>query len=221
MNRELAEAILASARRVGANPVDYATVISYETGGRFDPNIWGGAGGRHLGLIQAGPEERKRYGIAEGQTVPEQLAGVERYLVDRGYKPGMGLLDLYSTINAGRPGRYGASDAANGGMPGTVADKVANQMGGHRANALRLFGGEPSAAAAVAKNSAMGSVPSSMALPMGGNSATSADAVMQALRIIAQRGQQDEAADDLPLIEFDFKQPPGIARVRRNIRRQV
>jgi hypothetical protein len=52
----------------------------------------------------------------------------------------MGLPDIYSTINAGSPGRYNASDANNGGAPGTVMDKVTQQMGPHRANAMRLLG---------------------------------------------------------------------------------
>ncbi len=50
------------------------------------------------------------------------------------------MLDIYSAINAGGVGRYGASDAHNGGAPGTVADKVNNQMAGHRQKALALIG---------------------------------------------------------------------------------
>ena len=41
-----AAALIASAQRLGANPLDLATVISYETGGTFDPSIRGGAGRR-------------------------------------------------------------------------------------------------------------------------------------------------------------------------------
>jgi hypothetical protein len=52
----------------------------------------------------------------------------------------MGLLDIYSAINAGGVGRYNASDANNGGAPGTVRDKVDQQMEGHRRNALALLG---------------------------------------------------------------------------------
>jgi hypothetical protein len=57
----------------------------------------------------------------------------------------MGLLDIYSAINAGGVGRYGASDANNGGAPGTVRDKVEQQMTGHRQNALALLGNDFSA----------------------------------------------------------------------------
>jgi len=52
------------------------------------------------------------------------------------------MLDIYSAINAGSVGRYNASDANNGGAPGTVKDKVEKQMGGHRQKALALLGGE-------------------------------------------------------------------------------
>ena len=49
------------------------------------------------------------------------------------------MLDAYSIINAGAPGRYNASDANNGGAPGTVRDKVEKQMGAHRAKARALL----------------------------------------------------------------------------------
>lgn len=141
MSPELARAIIASAKRLGVDPVDIGTAISYETGGRFDPNLWGGKGGNYLGLIQFGPEERAKYGVKEGQSATEQMGAVENFLRDRGVKPGMGMMDIYSTINAGSPGRYNASDAANGGMPGTVADKVNNQMADHRANVVGALQG--------------------------------------------------------------------------------
>lgn len=134
-------ALIASASRLGADPLDLATVISYETGGTFSPSIFGGAGKRHMGLIQFGPAERQQYGASADQSFEDQLPAVERYLTDRGFKPGMGRLDLYSTINAGQPGRYGASDAGNGGAPGSVADKVRDQMGPHEAKASAFLGG--------------------------------------------------------------------------------
>ncbi|WP_298967767.1 hypothetical protein [uncultured Methylobacterium sp.] len=136
------DALIAAAQRIGADPLDLATVISYETGGTMSPGIRGGAGNRHIGLIQFGIPEQQRYGASQGQSFGEQLGAVESYLTDRGFKPGMGLLDLYSTINAGRPGRYGASDAGNGGAPGTVADKVNFQMGRHRDKAAAFLGGD-------------------------------------------------------------------------------
>jgi hypothetical protein len=93
-----------------------------------------------LSRPEFGPEERKKYGVHEGQSVGDQVVAAENFLRDRGVKPGMGLPDIYSTINAGSPGLYNASDAGNGGAPGTVMDKVTNQMAGHRLNASRLLG---------------------------------------------------------------------------------
>ena len=142
MNAADRDALIASAGRLGTSPVDLGTVISYETGGTFSPSIRGGAGNRHIGLIQFGGPEQRQYGASQDQSFGEQLGAVERYLTDRGFKPGMGLLDLYSTINAGRPGRYNASDAGNGGAPGTVADKVNGQMASHRAKASAFLGGD-------------------------------------------------------------------------------
>lgn len=144
MAGELAEALRQSASRLGVDPVDLGTVISYETAGSFDPwkagptTKWG----QHRGLIQWGEPQRKKYGVYEGMPVGQQLQAAERYLADAGFKPGMGILDLYSAINAGRVGRYDASDAAAGGAPGTVRDKVEKQMGPHRAKAEALLGGK-------------------------------------------------------------------------------
>ena len=136
---ELAQAITNASRNLGIDPSDLATAISYETGGTFNHNLWGGKDGNYFGLIQFGPNERARYGVKEGQSVSDQMGAVERYLRDRGLKPGMGLLDVYSTINAGRPGLYDRSDAGHGGAPGTVADKVNTQMGGHVTKAATLL----------------------------------------------------------------------------------
>jgi len=144
MADDLAAAILASAKRLGVDPVDLGTVVSYETAGTFDPwkagptTQWG----QHRGLIQWGEPQRQKYGVSQGMPVAAQMEAAERYLTDAGVKPGMGLLDLYSAVNAGGVGRYNRSDANNGGAPGTVRDKVQNQMAGHRAKAAALLGGK-------------------------------------------------------------------------------
>lgn len=144
MSARLAEAIKNEALRIGANPADLATAMSYETGGTFD--LWKKGPttkwGQHIGLIQMGEPQRQKYGYYEGMSEEAAVKSAADYLVDNGFKPGMGLLDLYSTINAGAPGRYDASDAAAGGAPGTVRDKVESQMAQHRARAAALLGGE-------------------------------------------------------------------------------
>lgn len=146
-----AGALVASARRLGVDPMDLATVISYETSGRFSASIRGGKNDKHIGLIQFGEEEQKKFGAHQGQTFTEQLGAVERYLKARGLKPGMGLMDLYSTINAGRPGLYHRSD----GPGATVRSHVAAMRDpeGHRRNAEKFLRGalnvSPAAAAPV------------------------------------------------------------------------
>ncbi|MEG9528479.1 MAG: hypothetical protein MIL41_22375, partial [Hyphomicrobiales bacterium] len=88
-----------------------------------------------------GPSEQKQFGVTGRESFQEQLLKAEQFLSARGYTPGMGVMNAYSTINAGSPGRFNASDANNGGMPGTVADKVNNQFAPHYAWANKFLGG--------------------------------------------------------------------------------
>lgn len=139
----LSSAIQQTAEQLGINPVDLATVMSYETGGTFDPwkkgptTKWG----THRGLIQWGEPQRAKYGVTQDMPIEQQVAAAGRYLKDAGVKPGMGLLDIYSAINAGAPGLYDRSDYKQGGAPGSVADKVKYQMEQHKAKAAALLGG--------------------------------------------------------------------------------
>ena len=148
--KDLATLIAESASALGADPVDLATVISYETGGTFDPMQPGPTTrwGQHRGLIQFGEPQADQYGanfVTPEAALTSQLGAdgaVVKYLQSNGYRQGMGILDLYSIINTGSPNNYSYTDAAAGGAPGTVRDKVENQMGGHRENALALLGNE-------------------------------------------------------------------------------
>lgn len=142
---EIASGIVETANALGIDPVDLGTAISYETAGTFNPTKAGPTTqwGQHKGLIQFGEPQAKQYGVDWNDPVGSQLGAngaVANYLRSTGVKPGMGMMDVYSAINAGRVGRYGASDANNGGAPGTVADKVNQQMAGHRAKAMALLG---------------------------------------------------------------------------------
>ena len=144
---DLRTGILQTAAALGINPLDLATAISYETGGTFDPTQAGPTTqwGQHRGLIQFGEPQAKQYGVDWANPVASQLGpkgAVANYLRDTGVQPGMGLLDIYSAINAGGVGRYDASDANNGGAPGTVRDKVEKQMAAHRQKAAALLRGE-------------------------------------------------------------------------------
>lgn len=137
---DLRQGIIETANALGMPPAQLATIISYESG--FNPDVWGGKGGNYYGLIQFGPHERQQYGVRVGdptsQLGPE--GAIVRYFRDRGWKPGMSMLDAYSTVNAGSPGHYNASDAGNGGQPGSVYDKVTNQFGPHERRAAAFLG---------------------------------------------------------------------------------
>lgn len=111
------------AKAAGYNADDLMKVINYESSGRHD--AWGGKGGKYFGLIQFGPNEREQFGVdTKNPTAQNQIDATMKYLSARGFKPGMGLMDLYSTINAGSPGHYSASDGN-----GTVASHVARMNG--------------------------------------------------------------------------------------------
>lgn len=145
MAQDIRNGIIDTAKALGINPIDLATAISYETAGTFDPTKKGPRTqwGRHQGLIQFGEPQAKKYGVNWDDPVGSQLGpqgAVANYLRDTGVKPGLGMMDIYSAINAGGVGRYGASDANNGGAPGNVADKVNNQMGPHRDKATAFLG---------------------------------------------------------------------------------
>lgn len=144
MTPEFRARLTETAEALGVSPVDLATVISYETGGTFDPaqpgprTKWG----QHKGLIQFGEPQAQQYGVDWSRPLESQLGkdgAVVRYLTDRGFQRGGSLLDMYSTINAGAPGLYNRSDAAAGGMPGTVRDKVETQFAPHRERAMALL----------------------------------------------------------------------------------
>lgn len=148
MTPEIRQGIFSTARSLGMDPNVLATIISYETAGTFNPTKRGPTTqwGQHQGLIQFGEPQAKEYGVNWADPVNSQLGpngAVANYYRKNGWKPGMGELDAYSIVNAGAPGRYGASDANNGGAPGTVADKVNDQFGAHRQKAAALLGTQP------------------------------------------------------------------------------
>jgi hypothetical protein len=114
------------ADELGLQPEEVATVFAYETGGTFSSKIMGGAGGKYMGLIQFGPEERAKYGITENSTPEEWSGAILGFMKDRGFRKGMSGLDFYSTILAGRPGKYDASDGY-----GTVREHYTKMQGDH------------------------------------------------------------------------------------------
>jgi murein DD-endopeptidase MepM/ murein hydrolase activator NlpD len=131
------QALIAMAQRNGWNPADLAAIISYETGGTLNPSEPGrGAAAGRIGLIQAGPNERASYGLGTGDWNKEML-GIEKYLKARGAKPGMGLADLYATVNGGNPGA-GWNPDGNGAVPRSASTLKALER--HRLQALNRLG---------------------------------------------------------------------------------
>lgn len=129
-----AQYLIRRAKEEGIDPLDLATVMHYESGN--NPSKWGGKDGKYGGLIQFGPEERKTYGIDPASTpYNDQVDASLKFLKDRGFNPRKhGLLDMYSTVNSGSPGNYGASDGN-----GTVASHVQNMMGDARGAASKFL----------------------------------------------------------------------------------
>ncbi len=128
---------------LGVDPIDLATIISFETGGTFDPGVIGGQGNNYQGLIQFGIPERQTYGVTPGMTFEEQLLGpVIKYFKDRFAKAGMStqgatLEDLYTTVLAGNPGAN--RDAADS-FGTTARSGAARMFKEHRPAVIKRFG---------------------------------------------------------------------------------
>lgn len=107
------QAVFETAKRLGVDPYQFGAVIHQESG--FRPNVFGGAGNNYYGLIQFGGPERARYldkSKIGKYTIAEQLPAAERFLLDRGYKPGkMGIDRLYATILGGNPNALTQKDS--------------------------------------------------------------------------------------------------------------
>lgn len=96
------QAFLDTSRRLGLDPYEFGALVHKESS--FNPNIIGGAGNKYKGLIQFSPESRSEVGLPNRQmTISEQLPYVEKYLQNRGYKPGMGIDKAYATVLGGNP----------------------------------------------------------------------------------------------------------------------
>ena len=162
MASRLAVAINNEATKNGWSAQDMATVLHYESGFREWAKGPTTKWGVHRGLFQAGDDVQRKYNLYEGMPVEDQVTAFSSYLTDRGMKPGMGLLDMYSAVNAGRVGLYDRSDTVAGGRPGDVRWKVDNDMEKSKAKAAELLGGtytppvhDPSAERSIERNAAI------------------------------------------------------------------
>jgi|TARA_B100000035_G_C21001352_1_gene555074 hypothetical protein len=135
-------AIFRGAKALGLDPYEFGAFLSLESGPNMDPNIVGGAGGRHKGLIQFGQNEQKTYGISGPQTRAGQMPKVLQYFQDRGYKPGMGIARAYATVLGGNPN---VSLTAQDSFGTSVQSMLPRFLegGDYYANAKRVLGDIP------------------------------------------------------------------------------
>ncbi len=144
------QAIFNAAQQLQLDPYEFGGLLSLESGANMDPNIWGGGGGKYYGMIQFGPSERARYldpSRVGKYTRAEQIPKAVQFLLDRGYKPGMGIEKAYATILGGNPG---VSLQAKDSFGTSVAGAVPRFRSGgdlYR-NAQRVLGDPLSGAAA-------------------------------------------------------------------------
>lgn len=145
------QGLIETANALQVPPAELAAMISFETGGTLDPMQPGPTTqwGRHRGLIQFGEPQAQQYGVdfsSPEAALASQLGAngaIVKYALAHGFVPGQhSPMDLYSTINAGAPGRYGARDAAAGGTPGTVQEKFEREMAPHRQKVYAMFGAD-------------------------------------------------------------------------------
>ena len=136
-------AIFQGAKQLGLHPYEFGAFLSLESGMNMDPNIVGGAGGKHKGLIQFGQNEQKQYGITGPQTRAGQMPAVLQYFKDRGFKPGMDISRAYATVLGGNPNVSLTAKDSFGTSVQSVLPRF-KKGGDLYANAQRVLGDIPS-----------------------------------------------------------------------------
>ena len=157
-------AIFRGAKQLGLSPYEFGAFLSLESGPNMDPNIVGGTGDRHKGLIQFGQNEQKIYGITGTQTRAGQMPKVLQYFQDRGYKPGMGIDRAYATVLGGNPNvSLSAKDSFGTSVQGVLPRF--RKGGDLYANAQRVLGDIPSSLSVPASSPAVMPPPPTSAPP--------------------------------------------------------
>lgn len=105
------EEVSAVAGRLGISEADLYAVMSFETGGSFDPGIRNAAGSGATGLIQFMPSTAQGLGTTTqalaGMSRVDQMQYVEKYLSNKGIRGG-NLSDVYMSVLF--PAAVGKSD---------------------------------------------------------------------------------------------------------------
>jgi len=148
---EKGSAILRAAQELGVNPNDLAAIISFETGGTFDPAARNPKSSA-TGLIQFMDGTAKGLGTTTtalaGMTFEQQMEYVVKYFRARSdFKPGAGLGDLYSSVT-GSGYKRGSKAYADNAVWDSNHDGVIDrgeavkspQFQAHRANYFADFG---------------------------------------------------------------------------------
>jgi hypothetical protein len=100
-DQEFQAAVSDTAQRLGVSEADLMAVMSFETGGTFNPGIANAAGSGATGLIQFMPSTAAGLGTSTqelaGMSRAQQMQYVEKYLSNKNVK-GKGLSDLYMAV---------------------------------------------------------------------------------------------------------------------------
>ena len=100
-DEEFRVAVSDTAQRLGVSEADLMAVMSFETGGTFNPGVANAAGSGATGLIQFMPNTAAGLGTSTqelaGMSRARQMHYVEKYLSNKGVK-GKGLSDLYMAV---------------------------------------------------------------------------------------------------------------------------
>jgi hypothetical protein len=132
-------ALVKAAQRLGLDPIEFASLMSWESGGTLNPNVFGGDGNAYKGIIQFSPDNQRTYGTSGQQSIAQQIPAVERYLKDRGFQPGKhDIRHAYSAVLAGQASeRYWDASDSNGTTVRNAAPKF--RQGEHNARARQFL----------------------------------------------------------------------------------
>lgn len=182
-------AIFRGAKQLGLSPYEFGAFLSLESGPNMDPNIVGGAGGRHKGLIQFGQNEQKTYGITGTQTRAGQIPKVLQYFQDRGYKPGMGIDRAYATVLGGNPNvSLSAKDSFGTSVQGVLPRF--RKGGDLYTNAQRVLGDIPASLSAPALSPGVTSPPLGAAPPSPGSAPLPVSSILSSLGLTSPKTEQ-------------------------------
>ena len=99
---EFQSAVSATAQRLGVSEADLYAIMSFETGGTFNPAERNAAGSGATGLIQFMPSTAQGLGTSTealaGMSRVQQMQYVETYLRNAGVRQGSNLSDLYMAV---------------------------------------------------------------------------------------------------------------------------